>query len=94
MARLITTEIARVNHGTRLLSGTQWPVESIVLRQREDFLNRRPYWILVQYLCNGLAAASQQFKTRKAALRALEDVSRKILPSLSLERFNPRGTRS
>lgn len=65
--------IAAVRHGTRLILGTEWPVESIVYR----YLDRgRARWVLVERQCNGVSRRSEIFRFKWTALTALAEIAK------------------
>jgi len=63
-----TREIARVCTGTRLVMGTEWPIESYLTRQ-EYFGKVR--WIITWNLCNGTPSGTEECATKKGALEKL-----------------------
>jgi len=58
--------IAERTTGTRTIAGTDWPIIDRVWR------NGPRSWIYVRGLCNGIPAASSEYRTKREALEAYE----------------------
>ena len=56
--------IASRTIGTRMVMGTEWPVEIIVIRHR--YFGHSTWTVAT--LCNGISGSFEEFPTRKAAL--------------------------
>ena len=70
------TTIASITTGKRLIAGTEWPVYSYVERETwiDPISKKRKYeYRLVKSLCNGVPSGTEIFKTKKDALKALEE---------------------
>lgn len=70
---MITEKIvASKTHGTRIITGTDWPIVDIVYRRQRPL--GKPYWILTRAICNGIAhGGSTHYKTQREALEALNN---------------------
>lgn len=61
--------IACHKHGTRLIYGTEWPIETFVEREPSQWygFRTRP-WKVVVKLCDGVPEKTVRFKTKKDAM--------------------------
>lgn len=57
--------IATVRHGSRLVCGTEWPIESFV-----DQVGPKRY-VVTFNACNGVADGTERYRTKREALAAL-----------------------
>lgn len=60
--------VAERRLGVRVVAGTEWPILNQV---RRDERGERVEWILTLGLCNGVPDGSEVYRTRRAALAAL-----------------------
>jgi hypothetical protein len=63
----MTVTIASYTTGTRTIAGTDWTVSDEV--QRQEY-SGRVEWVVVRGICNGTAASSTSYRTRREALLA------------------------
>lgn len=66
---LVTQRVA-----SRTVPGTEWPVEHTVERWQPP--GGRPRWTVVKHLCQGVPQGAEDFKTRKAALARLNELTK------------------
>ena len=65
--RFIREEVARKQTGTRLIYGTEYPVETICHKIRDCFRSK-PYWVVTYDLCNGTPRRDEKFTKKSAAM--------------------------
>ena len=64
-----------VDHGTRLIYGTEFPVESYLAKEpRKPGSLPGGDWLVTLRACNGTAEGAKRFKTKKAAIAYLEGI--------------------
>jgi hypothetical protein len=54
--------------GTRTIAGTDWPVTTQLVR--DAIPGRKPTWLVVRDLCNGVPLRSSEYATRRLAEEA------------------------
>jgi hypothetical protein len=65
------TTLHCVHAGERSINGTLFPIHHEVVK---DTTYGKVKWILYKYVCNGTSVDAIVFKTKKAALCALEEL--------------------
>lgn len=65
---MIMNSIASKLVGYRKISGTEFPVENLVYRNSTT--GGAVHWSVAFGVCNGIAASSRRYKTKKDALEA------------------------
>lgn len=70
MSRVV---IAERDMGTRLVAGTEWAVVDQLVRDQRP--GRRPTWIVVRGLCNGVPRSCEEHRRRIDALDSYAKVS-------------------
>jgi hypothetical protein len=59
--------------GTRMINGTEWPIISQLVREQGPH-DKRPTWLVVYGLCNGIPVSSQKHQTLSAARIEFEKI--------------------
>jgi hypothetical protein len=68
MARNILEQRAR---GIRRIAGTEWPIVDQL--ERQQLPGKRPRWIVVRGLCNGVPDSATEYRRLKEAQAAFGD---------------------
>ena len=59
--------VAEIVTGERTINGTNWPIVDQVIREQAP-RDKRPRWIAILGLCNGIPKSAIECETRKMAL--------------------------
>jgi hypothetical protein len=59
--------------GMRMVNGTDWPIVSQLVREQGPH-DKRPTWLVVYGLCNGIPVSSQKYQTLSAARIEFEKI--------------------
>jgi hypothetical protein len=59
--------------GTRMINGTEWPIISQLVREQGSH-DKRPTWLVVYGLCNGIPMSAQKYPTLGAARIEFEKI--------------------
>jgi hypothetical protein len=68
------TTVATVRVASRVVCGTEWPIEYTV--ERWHTASGKPRWTVVKHLCQGIPQGTEDFTTRKAALARLTELTK------------------